>query len=299
VLLALLRRSFKPAPYAIALAWGAFFLGLDALLPMSSAVGSQVSFAPGRLLSHVLVNLKTYLYGLGQGLLYPFAWNRANDVYHLIAAAVAALGFAAWLRARAVPFVACFALAYGAMLLVIPTRAERYLWVLYPLIAFCLLAGLRALLAPRLGPERGAAASVTVGCLLAALAVSLHLRAPRDPGLEENPQVQQVFGNLAEIASHRPVRAVFFKPRNLTWATRIPAMGPFVAAPRDVLEELERQGITHVVLGDFGVHPERQASLRRALQAEPGSFRPGYANASFQNSEFARAAPARGASGTW
>jgi hypothetical protein len=291
--LALLRRHARPAPYAIAAAWGAAFVGLDALLPMTSAVGSQVSFDPARLLPHVLVNLETYVYGLGQTLLYPFTANLANDLYHVAAAALLAAGLWLWLRARPLPFVACFAAAYGAMLLAIPTRAERYLWVLYPLIAYGLLAGLRALLAVRLVPRRAAAGAVAAGCLLVAIALPPRLRAPREAGLEEHPDVQRLFARLAEVAARQPVRALFFKPRNLTWATRIPAMGPFVAPAPVVLEELQRQGITHVVVGDLGVHPERQAALGRALAAEPGSFRPCYENASFRVYQFSRAASER------
>ena len=282
VLAALLRRDFRPATYALALVWGGSFLGLDALLPMTSAVGSQVSTDPARLLPHILVNLRTYLYGFGQSLLYPFPWNRANDAYHVLGAVVAALGLLAWLRARPVRALACFALAYCAMLLVIPTRAERYLWVLYPLVGFALLAGLRGLFAARLGEARAGAGAVTAACLLSLVSAVSATQAPREPGLEENPDVQQLFQRLAEMASRQPVRAVFFKPRTLTWLTRIPAMGPFVAPPPIVLEELEAKRITHLVMGDLGVNPERQASMRRALDQAPGSFRPCFENGSFQ-----------------
>jgi hypothetical protein len=288
VLVALLRRAFKPAPYAVALLWGGCFLALDALLPMTSAVGSQFSPDAGRWIQHLTVNLRTYVYGLGQSLLYPFPWNRANDAYHLLAAGVAALGLLAWLRPRPFRVLMGFVLAYGAMLLLIPTRAERYLWVLYPLVGYALLAGLRALLGLRLDAARSGAWAVAVGCLLAATAIATALRVPRDPGLEENPDVQELFGRLADVASQEPVRALFFKPRTLTWLTRIPAMGPFVAPPELVLDELDRQHITHVVLGDLGVNPERQASMRGALESEPASLRLYFENRSFRLYAFAR-----------
>jgi hypothetical protein len=169
------------------------------------------------------------------------------------------------------------------MLLVTPTRAGRYLWPLYPLFALWMLLGLERLLG-RLRPvwtralrERwvvGAAAVVFVAATLG------HVRSLHPPGLETRADARALFDHVASL--DEPVRAVFFKPRVLTWRTRVPAMGTFVGGPAEVWGELERLGITHAVVGDLGISPEKDAALRRALAAAaPGRVASVYENESF------------------
>jgi hypothetical protein len=78
------------------------------------------------------------------------------------------------------------------------------------------------------------------------------------------------------------VRAVFFNPRRFTLATGIPAMGAFEGDDGAWSQELRAQRITHVVLGDLGVGPKGDRSLRAFVAGHPAAFEREYANASFE-----------------
>jgi hypothetical protein len=232
----------------------------------------------------VRINLYTYRLGLASSLLYPFPGNLPNDAYHVASFVLLAWGAALWLRRERWSFLTCFVAAYLVLLIVTPTRAPRYLWPLYPLFALWFLLGLEALLS-RLRPRWTRALRqrwVLGAAVLLSLAATVgHVRRPHSPGLETRADARALFDHLAALDG--PVRAAFFKPRVLTWKTRVPAMGTFVGEPAEIWGELARLRITHVVVGDLGISPEKDAALRRALAAAPaGRVTSVYENESFE-----------------
>ncbi len=283
VLFWFLRRQERTRRLA-AIVWAAVFLAMIVALPITSAVGSQFTLDLGTMLKHVGTNLYTYHLGLAQSHLYPFPGNLPNDAYHVVSFALLAWGAAIWIRREWRSFLACFIVAYLGMLIVTPTRAPRYLWPLYPLFALWMLLGLERLVI-RLRPawsSRLRERWVLGAAIALALAATIdHVRRPHPPGLEARGDARALFSRLAAL--DEPVRVAFFKPRVLTWKTRIPAMGTFVAEPADAWGELERLRITYAVVGDLGISPEKDAALRRALAAAPsGRVTSVYENRSFE-----------------
>jgi hypothetical protein len=279
-----LLRTAERTRLLVAIAWAIVFVAMVVALPITSAVGSQFSLDPATMLEHVAINMYIYRLGLAESHLYPFPGDLPNDAYHVVSFLLLAAGAAVWLRREWRSFLACFVVAYLGMLIVTPTRAPRYLWPLYPLFALWMLLGLEAVLRrlrpgwPRALREHWALGAAVVLSLSAAVG---HVRRPHPPGLEARADAQALFGHLTTLDP--PVRATFFKPRILTWKTRIPAMGTFVAEPEDIWGELERHQITHVVVGDLGISPENNAALRRALAAAPaGRVAWDYGNESFE-----------------
>jgi hypothetical protein len=80
---------------------------------------------------------------------------------------------------------------------------------------------------------------------------------------------------LAALRSASPdvePRISVFSPRQLTWHTRIPAMGHFRATPERTLAELRAEGLTFLVSGSLGEWPEISASIDRAIAARPDGY---------------------------
>ena len=154
-----------------------------------------------------------------------------------------------------------------AMLLVLPTNAPRYWWPLVPLQLLALGHGVRLLWRFRPLPAVGAA--VVVALFIAAVARS----APEpSPSFAARPELRALMTALEQQAVAEPVRVSFFSPRLFTWHTRIPAMGHFVATPDETLQEMRRQGITHLVLGSYGELPPSDSSLQQALAGHPEGY---------------------------
>jgi len=277
------RREHGWRPLVPAAIWGLTLLGMMSALPIGGAVNSQFSSHAGIMLGHVARNVATYKISVGEGLLQPFPSGGANTIYHGVASVLVALGGWDWLRrGGARSFPALFGLSYLGMLAITPTRATRYLWPLYPILALALLNGLALALArvPRLRDDARRPALAIAG-LLALLAAAVHLAQPHPRAPEERPEARAVYASLQELDAVAPARVVYFKPRTLTWHTRIPAMGTFVAPPAEWLEELRRQRITHVVVGDLGAFPEKDRALRAVVEGHPELFREEYRNPGF------------------
>ncbi len=264
------------------------FLGV---LPGTTGLSAQLSNSP---LSGLAIELKrffAYRLALTDSLLYPFPSGLANDAYHLLAAPIVAIGLFAWLRRSWMKFLACFVVVYGAMLVTIDVAAVRYTWPLYPVFVFGLLDGLR-IVALRLRPvwsrDRVEGLVLKASWVLAALTIGV--RMAETPSalfsgiLAREPDVVEVFERFREVetaSSAGPVRVVFVKPRIFTLETRIPAMGLFSTDPTATIQELCEQGITHLILGDYELEADRQASMERAVDAQPSAFEETYSNQSF------------------
>jgi hypothetical protein len=244
------------------------------LLPTTDALGAEAARDLPVLLADIRSNIRAIKEGVLLGFLYPLPWNVANDVWHLIAGLVALAGAADSLRRAPRRFTHLFAVAYVAMLVVLPTNSARYLWPLYPLQAVVLVHGARLLWTAawrQLPAARVQMAGIIAVAVMGVAAVG-RWRSPARDTLMANPEVQQVVASLRRAGGPATVRVAFFSPRSLTWHTRIPAMGPFIAAPDDVVMELRRLRITHVVTGSFGEVERASGALTQAVATRPDAF---------------------------
>lgn len=260
-----------------AVACAATFAALNAWLPTASSYADQVATSPIELVRMNFEKLLHYRIGVVESLLYPFPWNGANDVYHLIALAVAAFGGWEFLRRSWRSFYVLFAVCYALLLVPYWIATVRFLWPVLPLIAIAFANGVRVLwhlspsLTRRLSPD--AAALALAAAIVLPASVLLAARDPL-PSLEANPSAREVFEFLRARNRAAPVRAVFFNPRVLALETGVSAMPMVPGAPEDVVREMLAKGITHVVVGDLDVGATGAADVRRAVDASPTRFEP-------------------------
>lgn len=232
---------------------------------------------PGALVAKFGGQVLRYRLGLIQTLLYPWPGNVVNDIYHLIAVVVMLIGLGLWLPRAWRSFGFCAAVAYALMLLALPATQSRYLWPLVPFVMYGMLRGAVFLLERVPGFLRAYARPVVLSTagVIAVLTSVNELRHPLDPPLVDDPAIQDVIAWIAPLAPDRP-RVAFYKPRLLSWETRVSAMAlPLVADTTSssvVVEEFQRQGITHVVTQRPEQHLVDASSVLRAIREHPGRF---------------------------
>lgn len=272
-LLAILRRRERAQLFAIASAWVA--LGLIVLL----AVGvGQIPFlemvlrAPAKMLPQVSDALN-YRYALFQSVLYPFPWDRANDAYHVLAPLLVLPGLWEFGRRYGRSAAGCIPVGIVLVLFAAPVADGRYIWPLWPILGYSFVAGVRfwteRFRIPAARQTR--VLSATVGLLIVA-AVVTSLGKPSYPAFADN---RGFVGALEWVKSESrvaPLRVAFFSPRVLTLETGVPAMPWFSRSPEITIAELRRAGITHVILGDFGVAARARRSMEATINARPTSF---------------------------
>jgi hypothetical protein len=254
------------------------------------------SLSIGRLEHVVYGNLRLYRIGLFEGLLYPFPVNRLNDLYHLVAPCVIAVGVFALLKQRWRSFAVVVALVYCCMLLLSPVSDSRYTWPLLPLLGLGLFLGVTRvlqLLRPAIAEvsiHRVAFAAVIAPIVLMA---SWQLaRRPEPPSLLGRADVHDLFSFVQDSLRPRGARVLFMNPRVLTLETGVPAMSTFWApTPERTIAELERARITHVISGDLGVHPRQQRALDSAIVQYRSRFSPVRRNTGFTIYRFDATAP--------
>ena len=225
---------------------------------------------------HLFYNLEPIRLGLSYALLYPFPWDAANDLYHVVATVVMALGLFWWLREGAWRTLGFwFAAAYLAALLVLPFMVPRYFWPLTPLVVFGLLRGVTGLAARVPTPRwKLTPAGLALGCatLIAIGAVADVLSKPKPGDLTEDPDTRALFATLQSWADSETVRPAFFKPRVLTLETGLRATSTFKVPPDSGRAMLERLCITHLVIGSDRQLPNVDRSLENLVQAFPDRF---------------------------
>jgi hypothetical protein len=277
-------RDHGPRAALPVLVWGAGFLAVNALLPITSGFSPSTRWITS-LPRNVFGNSFQYRYGPLDALLYPFPVGVLNDLYHVAGLVLMVIGLVVWVRAGWRSFAFAFAVSYVALLAVAPVADVRYQWPMFPFVAFGLLKGfafvaswLRRSEAPRFG-ARLAAATATGLALLAAARASAQ---PRYTPLAQRAEVRELFGALRRMAEERPARVAFVRPQVLALETRIPSMTTFPAPPERVMRELDTRCITHVVLGDGGLAPKADRAFRTAVEVNRPSF-----VLEFENSHFA------------
>lgn len=227
-------------------------------------------------------------------LLYPFRGDKPNDVYHALFLIPMTLGGVRFLVRYRRTFAWSFTLAYMMMLALSPVQEARYIWPLYPVLAYALVDGMSTMLrtitsVPGLVPRAPAVAFGTLA-VLAMLATFRAFGKPAPRSLLGDPDAQSLFSWLKTESERSPERVVFINPRVLTFATGIPAMAPIYARNPRILAEFEKRRITSVVLGDLGMGEVADSILRTLITESPDRFTPVYANPSFEVIRFAAAA---------
>jgi hypothetical protein len=214
--------------------------------------------------------------------LYPLPGNLPNDAYHVLSGALMLVGLIAFARVDPRRLWVVFAVIFALALASLRAAEIRYAWPLYPLFTFGLLNGVRVLVGQvaRVRPERVA---LGVASILALVAVGKALAtAPKSQRLDD-PRLIELFEHLQVQAEVSPVRVAFIRPRVLAWKTGIPAMPlSIVRDPQEHLADWCEQGITHVVLGDMGLGPNRAQRTQEAIESYTGYFALGYRNAEFE-----------------
>jgi len=282
------RRELGARPFVPVLVW--CVVGAAAL----TVSAGGLTFArllprdPGLMVGAISLNVTTYAFATLDLFLYPLPWNRANDAYHLVVAALAVVGAFLWLPRMRSRVSIIFAVFYVAMLLVLPMQDGRYLMPLAPLAPF--LAGLgiasmagrlSRLTSHRLNDPGMLRVSVAFMVTVVALALARELTRPRPQVLIAAPGVQTLLARFRAARDSGTVRAVFVNPRVLTWETGVPAMGFFRAGVDTTLAEFRARRITHVVVGDLQTDTLRAASIRSAVFARPEAFRRLYTEGAF------------------
>ncbi len=265
------------------IAWFAVAVAALTLLPITTQYTHTVLTDPSSLPYRVTQNLWPARVALLDSLLYPFATDVLNDIYHAIAIVLVAIGAVAYLRRNTWCLLTFFLVCYAGFLLIAPAAVSRYWWPLFPVVGAWLLGGIRQV-AVWLRRESRAATFAPLVCavplVLGAVAVSAARPAPAT--LTKHADAQALFVALRNNAEMRNARVYFVSPRVLTLETGVAAM-PFLGVPEEkLLAELRTHGITHVVVGDFGAGRKTGRTLAATIERYPDLFEPSYGNGSFR-----------------
>ena len=265
--------------------WVAVFVASAVLLPTASSYADQIPRSPGKIVSYLLGGVLDYRHAFSDAVLGSWLPGLTAKLWRGLALALMAVGLIGWLRREWRSYLACFTLFYAGVVLAFPAHMTRYIWPLYPLLLYGVLRGLTSVLTFRFRtgttPRWIHAVPAAVVLVLVAGQAWVALRAPRVPDLREEPGVQALMDHLRTGADAEGRRVVFFKPRVLTWETRLPAMGLVVASPDAWVGELCSQGITDVVTGNLGAAPAGDKSLRQAIAAHPERFEKTWSEGAF------------------
>ena len=253
--------------------WIVLGLVVVVLVRAGAMFGGLLRINPVALAHTAFENALAYRSAFFDALLRPTRWRLVNGAYFVVAGCLVATGIVQWLRRGLRSFLFCFTLAYLAMLLAVPVRESRYLWVLFPLLELALLLGVTTIVwAVRRPALNGGHVALATAALISAFAVGVQLTKPAPVSFPDLPSVRRLFAEVRQLNRQQPMRAVFVNPRVLTWKTRVPAMATFIATPQQTLRELEAKRISHVIVGDMRTAPAADSSIRHAVQALPQRF---------------------------
>jgi hypothetical protein len=271
----------RPGLLAAGAIWTLTALGVLFLLPGADSLGSEVARAPSAVLRDVLTNFDATLGGARSWIPITLPWLWLNRVVHALVLLLTAWGALIALREQPRRFAFLTAAWYLIMLAAIPTASGRYLWPLYPLLTFALIRGLRWVAATLTLGARSVRLALAAAALLLAAGLLQDIVAPRPRTLSDHADAQAVVQALQREAQQRTVRTAFFSPRVLTWYTGITATA-FGDGPPDALyDEVQRQGLTHVVVGDAGTSDLGRNAIARMVAQHQQAFVPLLQNSSF------------------
>ena len=280
-------RPFLLSAIWVAVFWFVFFefgAGQTPPLPADFQGGGGGS-GERTVLTRAFWNAMAYRHPTFDLQLYPTPWKLPNAAYHVLATLVMVWGGLRWFGPSWRRFSAVFLLGYLGMLLTVPVQSGRYLWPLYPLLAFALVGGL-ADLTERVGLGRyGKAARVmTVLGAIALADLVTTVTHPPEPGLLQRSTVQQLFEQVEAVHEDRPeARFVFMKARTMAWYTGVPTLWFFNPPSEAVaLRELDAQGITHLVYGNLGQNQRIEERWRTIIDSRPDRFELAFENDDFE-----------------
>ena len=273
LLLALVRRRDRAQLLTIVFAWVA--LGVAVLLVLGSG---QIPFlemvleAPTKMLPQVS-DARLYRYPVFQSLLYPFPWDRANDAYHLAAPILVVPGLVEFVRRFGRSALGCVAVGIIVVLIAAPVADGRYLWPVWPVLAYTLVAGVRFWVARLRIPVARQPSVVTAAAgVLIVSAVLTSLVKPSYPSFADIRGATEAVEWVRSESRVASLRVAFFSPRVLTLETGVPAMPWFSRSPELTVAELRRARITHVILGDFGPAARARRFMENAVRSRPADF---------------------------
>lgn len=273
-------------PLIPAIVWLAVFAIMNRVLPILAGYGADMAQVPG-FVPRVVRNAIGFIKPAAEAHLYPFPWNGANDVYHVLSLLVMAVGLAVWARRHSHRFVLHFALVYGALLLPYTASTPRYLVPVLPLLSFGLIRGFMAVVSLGQRALRGRHVDATrltlaVFITLAALATLTAWQRPRDRSMDDNPAFAELFRFVRQHESATPMRVLFYNPRVLTWHTRVPAMAPFGDRVEALVAEMDRHGVTHVIVGSPPGDDSWPDAIPQLIAERGASFQLVYSNEMFR-----------------
>jgi hypothetical protein len=253
-------------------------------IPAAEALSSETLRTPAVLWRDFLLNLQAMIAGARDGLPLSLDNPMLSLSLHIMVLGIALLGAVAGLRAHHRRFAWIAAIWYLVMLGVLPTRSSRYMWALYPLLAFSFIEGVRWI-ANAAGLRRGSDAMPAYAAALALIVAGLmrDVLAPTPQTYTQMTDVTTLRAALArEDAGERRLRVVVFAPRVMAWEDGHITMAPFAAPPDEMLRVIHASAITHVVLGDAGSHVAGTAAAERVVTERPTAFREVFRNSSFR-----------------
>jgi hypothetical protein len=222
-------------------------------------------------------------------LLYPFAWNALNDVYHVLAALLALGGgvVLAWRIRRSALFA--IGTSYVLILAVAPGGDPRYLWPLIPVIGASLALGtalaLRAGL-QRIGSQpaerRARALGAATGTIVLVGTLVVGLGASPPFAIIGTPDAYGLYTWLRGEHRTQPVRAIFHNPRVLALETDVSAMGILPRSPAGQLVAIDAERLTHLVWQRDDVSACPQRILNQLPTNYPERFSLAYRNPTFR-----------------
>ena len=197
------RRELGARPFLPVLVWCLCGAVAVAASPGSVTFARLVPRDPTVLIGAIAKGARTYPFAVLDLFLYPFAWDRANDAYHLAVGVLCVVGAVVWVPRMRSRLSILFAACYVAMLLVLPFQDTRYLMPLAPFAGFFSALGLAraAVWATRLtrramGEHRALQASLACMVVVVALTLGRAVSSPRPLVMMDAPGVRGVFSRL-------------------------------------------------------------------------------------------------------
>jgi hypothetical protein len=287
----LLRQREERAAFLIAGAvWTAVAVAVMWGLPSAAVLGSETLREPAAIASDVVINVRAMWDGAREWVPVGLPHRRANLALHLTMIVVAAIGALVALRAQPRRFAYLVAAWYLLMLVALPTRAQRYMWPLYPLMSFAFLTGARWLAGrvPALARARAHVPGVAAVTIVLVTGIVQDAAAPAPRTFNALPDVQQLREVLSrEDGGSGRMRVVVFSPRVMSWEAGFTTMAMFDAPADDMLRVMRDAGITHVVAGDAGTHTLYADGIPRLIERRPEWFREVHRSPTFQVFAFA------------
>jgi hypothetical protein len=284
------RRRLGIKPFVPAAVWSVAFLALSRVLPILGSYTADVKQGQTSFVGRVAGNIVTYRDALETALLFPAPWPMVNHVYHAAMFACLIVGVLRLFKAWWNSFTALVLFFYGGLLLSYWYSVSRYALPLFPIALVACGVGADALLALTPLTKRGRHATLIALCVIVTgMSTVRQLREPA-PLTFEATDSQQLFDWIERCASSGHV--MFVNPRVLVLRTGVPAMPPLNASDSVIAGEMNRLGITHVILGT----PYADAaieSMRAYVSRHRADFRLSFRSGTYEVDEriAARGAP--------